>query len=125
MAFDPQLTKISVHASKRPTGITDPGGANLSSSQPTYSNLKLSVLRSTVEAASKATTFNQIRTNGTIGIEKQVADLLAAQIDASVNTVAYNIDWKDIQNNRTFPEDFYGNNPEVYYAIVDVYVNIS
>jgi len=125
MAFDPQLTKISVHASKRPTGITDPGGANLSSSQPTYQNLKLSILRATVENASKATTFDQIRTNATIGIEKQIVDKLAAEMDASVNTVTYNIDWKDILTNRTFPEDFYGVGVEVYYAIVDVYVNIS
>ena len=125
MAFDPQLTKISVNASKRPTGYTDPGGANLSSSQPTYSNLKLLILRSTVQNASKAITFNQIRTDAAIGIEKQVADKLAAELDASVNTVTYNIDWKDISNNREFATDFYGAAVEVYYAIVDVYVNIS
>jgi hypothetical protein len=125
MAFAPQLTKISVNASKRPTGITDPGGANLASSQPTYQNLKLSILRSTVQNASKALTFDHIRTDAAIGIEKQIVDKLASEIDASVNTVTYNIDWKDILNNRTFNADFYGTGVEVYYAIVDVYVNIS
>lgn len=125
MAFDPQLTKISVNATKRPTGYTDPGGANLASSQPTYSNLKLSILRSTVQNASKATTFNNIRTDAAIGIEKQIADKLAAEMDASALTIAYNIDWKDILNNREISTDFYGNAVEVYYAIVDVYVNVS
>ena len=125
MAFSPQLTKISVNASKIPSGITDPGGANLASSQPTYQNLRLSILRATVQNASKATTFNQIRTDAAIGIEKQIADKLAAEMDDTTLTITYNIDWKDIQNNRTFNADFYGTGVEVYYAIVDVYVNIS
>ncbi len=125
MAFVVNATKISVHATKKPTGFIDPGGVNLASSQPTYQNLKLSVLRSTVQNASKATTFNQIRTDATIGIQKQIVDKLAAEMDASVNTITYNIDWKDIQNNRTFAADFYGTGVEVYYAIVDVYVNVS
>ena len=125
MAFDPQLTKISVNATKRPAGYIDSGGANLASSQPTYQNLKLSILRSTVQNASKATTFNNIRTDAAIGIEKQIADKLAAEMDATTLTIAYNIDWKDILNNREISTDFYGNAVEVYYAIVDVYVNIS
>ena len=125
MAFDPQLTKISVNATKRPAGYIDPGGAHLASSQPTYQNLKLSILRSTVQNASKATTFNNIRTDAAIGIEKQIADKLAAEMDATTLTITYNIDWKDISNNREFATDFYGTAVEVYYAIVDVYVNIS
>jgi hypothetical protein len=125
MAFVVNSTKISVHATKKPTGYTDPGGVNLSSSQPTYSNLKLSVLRATVQNASKALTFDAIRTNVTIGIQKQIADKLAAEMDASALTITYNIDWKDVQTNRTFPEDFYGTGVEVYYAIVDVYVNVA
>lgn len=125
MALVANATKLSMDASKRPTGYTDPGGTNLSNSQPTYSNLALNVTRSVVEAASKSTTFNQIRTNETVGIEKQVSDLLTVNIENTIQTVTYNIDWKDIRNNRTFPGDFYGNAVEVYVAIVDVYVNIS
>jgi hypothetical protein len=125
MAFVVNATKISVNASKVPSGITDPGGANLASSQPTYKDLRLSILRSTVQNASKAITFNQIRTDSAIGIEKQIADKLAAQMDDTTLTITYNIDWKDIQNNRTFNADFYGTGVEVYYAIVDVYVNVS
>jgi hypothetical protein len=125
MAFVVNPMKISVHASKRPDAITDTGGSNLTSSQPTYQNLQLSVLRATVQNASKALTFDAIRTNATIGISKQILDKLALEIDASALTVTYNIDWKDVNNNRTFSGDFYGTAVEVYICTVDVYVNIS
>lgn len=124
MALSAQSTKLSMHATKRPTGYTDPGGSNLSSSQPTYENLELSVTKSVVENASKATTFDNIRTDAAVGIEKQIADLLTNDMDIT-QTITYNIDWKDIKNNFTFPEDFYGNAVAVYYAIVDVYINVS
>lgn len=124
MALSAQLTKLSMHATKRPSGYTDPGGSNLSSSQPTYANLQLSVTKSVVENASKATTFDNIRTDAAVGIEKQIADLLTNDMDVT-QTITYNIDWKDIKNNFTFAEDFYGNAVAVYYAIVDVYINVS
>jgi len=125
MALSAQLTKISLDSTKKPSGYTDPGGANLLSSQPTYSNLALTVTRSTVENASKSTTFDNIRTDAVVGIEKQIADKLGAEMDDAANTITYNIDWKDIRTNRTFSADFYGNAVEVYVAVVDVYVVIS
>ncbi|MCK5613614.1 hypothetical protein KAR91_67720, partial [Candidatus Pacearchaeota archaeon] len=94
MALAAQATKISLDSTKKPSGFTDPGGTNLSSSAPTYSDLSLSILKSTVEDATKATTFDNIRTDGTIGIEKQVADLLTNDMDIT-QTITYNIDWKD------------------------------
>lgn len=124
MALSAQSTKLSMHATKRPTGYTDPGGSNLSSSQPTYENLELSVTKSVVENASKATTFDNIRTDAAVGIEKQVADLLTNDMDVT-QTITYNIDWKDVKTNFTFPEDFYGNAVAVYKCIVDVYINVS
>lgn len=125
MALAAQATKISVNATKKPSGFTDSGGTNLTTSQPTYENLSLSVTKSIVEDASKSTTFDQIRTDAAVGIEKQVADLLTNDMDVAVATITYNIDWKDIKNNFTFAEDFYGDAVAVYYAIVDVYINVS
>ena len=125
MALVATNTKISVNSTKKPTGFTDPGGVNLSSSQPTYSNLALSITKSIVEDAVKATTFDQIRTDIAIGIEKQVADRLAADDLGTVATATYNIDWKDIRNNQIFPEDFYNDSVAVYIATVDVYVLIT
>ena len=124
MALSAQSTKLSMHSTKRPTGYTDPGGSNLSSSQPTYENLELSVTKSVVENASKATTFDNIRTDAAVGIEKQVADLLTNDMDVT-QTITYNIDWKDVKTNFTFAEDFYGNAVSVYKCIVDVYINVS
>lgn len=124
MALSAQSTKLSIHATKRPAGYTDPGGSNLSSSQPTYENLELSVTKSVVENASKATTFDNIRTDAAVGIEKQIADLLTNDMDVT-QTITYNIDWKDVKTNFTFAEDFYGNAVAVYKCIVDVYINVS
>lgn len=124
MALVATATKISINSGKIPSGYTDPGGSNLSSSQPTYQNLVLSVTKSVVEDATKATTFDQIRTDATIGIEKQVADLLTNNEDIT-NTVTYNIDWKDIRNNQVFPEEFYSDTAAVYKCTVDVYLNIT
>lgn len=124
MALAAQTTKISVNTNKKPSGFTDPGGANLTSTQPAYTNLVLSVTKSVVEDASKATTFDQIRTDAAVGIEKQVADVLTNDMDVTA-TITYNIDWKDVSNNFTFSEDFYGNAVAVYYATVDVYINVS
>ena len=124
MALAAQATKISLDATKTPSGFTDPGGSNLSSSQPTYENLSLSVLKATVEDSTKATTFDQIRTDATIGIEKQVADLLTNDMDVTA-TITYNIDWKDIRNNQIFTEEFYSDVANSFVAIVDVYINVS
>ena len=125
MALVANATKISIDKSQLPSGYTDPGGTNLSSSQPTYKNLSLSVLKATVENSTKATTFDNIRTDATIGIEKQVADLLTANIENTVQTVTYNIDWKAIRNNQIIPEEFYSDVANSFIAVVDVYVVIS
>ena len=124
MALAAQSTKISVDSTKKPDGFTDPGGSNLSSSQPKYANLSLSVLKATVENATKATTFDNIRTDGAVGIEFQVAARLTNDMDVT-KTITYNIDWKDIRNNQIFTEEFYSDVAPSYVAIVDVYINVS
>lgn len=124
MALVKNATKISLDATKKPSGFTDPGGSNLSSSQPTYENLSLSIAKTTVEDASKSTTFDSILDDVAIGIEKQVADILTNDMDVT-QTITYNIDWKNIRNNQIFPEEFYSNVAAVYIATVDVYINVT
>ncbi len=124
MALVVNATKISLDSTKKPSGYTDPAGSNLSGSQPTYENKSLSITKSVVENASKSTTFDNIRNDVAVGIEKQIADLLTNDMDIT-QTIAYNIDWKDIRNNLIFPEDFYGNAVAVYVCTVDVYINVS
>jgi len=126
MALDAQLTKISVHASKKPSGFTDPGGSNLTASSPTYQDLALSVAKSVVALSTvKATTFDKIRTDVAVGIEKQIADKLAAEFDDTANTITYNIDWKDVNLNQSIASGFYTNAAAAYVCIVDVYVNVA
>lgn len=125
MALVANATKISLNSSKVPSGATDPGGSNLSSAQPKYENLALTVAKATVENATKSTTFDNIRTDATIGIEKQVADLLGADMDDTANTITYNIDWKNIESNMEFSREFYTDTAAQYICTVDVYVVIS
>ena len=125
MALAAQATKISLDSTKKPSGFTDPGGTNLSSSAPTYSNVAISVLKATVENATKSTTFDSIRTDGAVGIEFQIAALLTNDMDVAVATITYNIDWKDIRNNQIYSEEFYSDVANSYIAIVDVYINVS
>lgn len=124
MALVANATKLSMDATKRPSGYVDPGGSNLASSQPTYQNLSLSIAKATVENATKATTFLNIRTDATIGIEKQIADLLTNDMDIT-QTITYNIDWKNITNNQIFPSEFYSDVAAVYIATVDVYIVVT
>lgn len=125
MALAAQATKISLNKTKLPTGYTDPGGSNLSNATPNYKDLVLTVAKATVENANKATTFDNIRTDATIGIEKQVADLLANDFDDTANTITYNIDWKNIESNMEFAREFYTNVAAQYICTVDVYVVVS
>ena len=125
MALVKNATKISLDKSFLPNGYTDPGGVNLTSSQPTYSNLRIDVPKATVETAVKADTFDAILSNVTVGIEKQVADRLAADDIGSTATATYNIDWKAIRNNQPVAEEFYTDTALNYVCTVDVYVVIS
>ena len=124
MALVQNATKISLDSTKKPAGFTDPGGSNLASLQPTYQNLSLSIAKTTVEDAAKATTFDNIRTDAVVGIEKQIADILTNDMDIT-QTITYNIDWKNINNNQIFPSEFYSNVAPVYIATVDVFIVVS
>lgn len=125
MALVANPTKISIDSSKLPTGYTNPGGENLSGSQPSYSNLRINVDKATVENAVKATTFDNIRTDAVVGVEAQVATILAGDDIGTVATANYNIDMKEIRNNQPIVEEFYTDTTVDYVVTVDVYVVIS
>lgn len=121
MALSAQLTKISLPDGLRPSGYTDTAGTNLTASQPTYQNLEIDTVKSTVENADKATTFDALRAD----IEAQVAILVGTNIENTVQTVAYNIDWKKLRTNQIPTEELFSNGANTYISVVDVYVNIS
>lgn len=87
---------------------------------------QLSVLKSTVENAAKETTFGNIINDATIGILKQINDLVVADY-IGTNTVNYHTVWKSISSNlqRSKANDFYAATAFSYICIVDVFIKTS
>jgi hypothetical protein len=80
-----------------PSGYTRPTVTKVTDYQYTYP-LTLNVLKATVENATKATTMANIIANATIGITKQITDILAADYLASA-TVTAHAEWTGIKSN--------------------------
>jgi len=88
MAIVNNGTKNSLGANEIPLNYTRPTVTEIAD-YDYVSDLSLSVLKATVENATAATTMANIITNGTIGITKQVDDILAADYLASATVTAY------------------------------------
>ena len=121
MALVANNTKISIPTGKLPAGYTDTAGVNLASSQPSYSDEAFTVAKSTVEAAVKVTTFDALR----VALEALVAARLTADDIGTVKTANYNIDWKQIEDNQQFVNDFYNDTVQNYICTVDIYIVLS
>lgn len=97
MAIVNNGTQNSLLAAQLPSGYTRPTVTNITDYHYRY-ELTLSVLKSTVENSTAATTMTNIITNGTIGITQQIDDILAADYLASATVTAYT-DWIGISHN--------------------------
>lgn len=84
-----------------------------------HRRVTLSVLKSTVENADPATTLDNIITNATIGINKQVTDLVTADSNGAATVEVYS-ELNGITNNQqaNLNGDFYGNVPVSYQCDV-------
>ena len=125
MAIIVNPTKISIPSGSLPNGYENPAGTNLAGSQPTILNFRVDVPKATVANASKSTTFDNIRKDATVGIEKQILDKITSEQENVTNNVTYNIDFKSIRTNQNVSEELYTNTPELYVCLVDVYMNIA
>ncbi len=65
-------------------------------------NVTLTVLKATVDESDQATTMTAIIANGTIGITKQVDDIMTAMGADTVTTTVY-ADWVGLTNNYVSP----------------------
>lgn len=75
-------------ANQKPSGYTDPVVATFTDYE--YSRvLTLSVLKATVENAAAATTMANIIANATVGINKQIVDIVAADYLATATVTTY------------------------------------
>ena len=97
MAIVNNGTKNSLQTSAIPSGYSLPSVTEISDYHYKY-DLSLTVLKATVENATAATTMTNIIGNATIGITKQVDDILAADFLASATVTAY-ADWTGISHN--------------------------
>ena len=97
MAITNNGTKNSLGQSAIPSGYTRPTVTVISDYHYRY-NLSLSVLKATVENATAATTMTNIVENVTIGITKQIDDILAADFLATATITAY-ADWTSLTHN--------------------------
>ena len=83
----------------------------------------LYVDRATVYSATKTTTMTNILGNASIGITKQVTDLVTADFDAT-KTITIYADLYDIDTNLSVSQtgDFYSNVDDKFTCYVRIYV---
>jgi|TARA_R100000750_G_C2278470_1_gene70258 hypothetical protein len=87
----------SLPASQLPSGYTRPTVTTFADWEYKRT-LSLSVLKATVENATRSTTMTNIRENATVGINKQIVDIIAADFLASATVTTYG-DWTGLSNN--------------------------
>lgn len=117
--------KLSIPSVLIPSGFTAPVVTEFEDFE--YEReVTLSVLKSTVENASKATTLLNVINNGTIGVSKQIEDIVTADYINS-NTVTFYADILNITNNQqlSVTSDFFGNVALSYSVKVKFYVKTS
>ena len=109
--------------SQIPTGYTRPTVTTFADWQY-QRKLTLSVLKATVENATPATTMTNIRENGTVGINKQIIDIVAADYVASETVTTFAV-WNKLTNNyadTSSSGDFLTDTAASYTCTVTLYV---
>lgn len=126
MAITNNGTKNSLKPSQLPTGYSVPSLTTFTDYE--YVNtLSLTVLKATVDESSAATTMAAIISNATIGITKQIDDILAGDFLATATVTAY-ADWTGLSNNFVNVRgsgDFLTNTAASYTCTVKLYIKTS
>ena len=125
MALTNQGTRVSIPSQLQPADFVAPAVTTFSDEEYVRT-MSLSILKSTVEDADKSTTLLAINANATIGIAKQVDDIMAADYISS-NTVDYWIDWTSLRSNIAVSKDsdFLNDTAVSYVVSVDVYIKTA
>jgi len=113
----------NLHADQLPSGYTRPTVTTFTDYEYTRT-LTLSVLKSTVENATPSTTMTNIIENGTIGLEKQIIDIVAATFISSQTVTTYgslnSLTTNQSQNSSS--ETWLDNIAQSYTATVVLYI---
>lgn len=122
MAITNNGTKVTIQSDKLPVGYTLPTVTTFTDHEY-IRTATLTVDRATVYSATKTTTMANILANATIGVTKQVTDLVTADFDAT-NTITIFADIYDIDTNLKVSQtgDFYGNGDDDFVCYVKIYV---
>lgn len=127
MAITNNGTRNSLPAAKKPTGYTSPTITSFTDWEY-IRTLTLSVLKATVENATAATTMTNIFDDITIGLDKQVEDIVAADFLATATVTTWaeltnlTINIADVSSgDGTWMKD----TAESYVATVKLYIKTS
>jgi beta-xylosidase len=125
MAITNNGTVNSLDASLLPSGYTRPTVTEISD-YDYVSELTLQVDKVTVDNATKSTTMTNIIGDGTVGITKQITDILAADYLASATVTAYT-DWYKISTNIEIntTSDLFNADLVTYTCYVRLYVKAA
>jgi hypothetical protein len=124
MAITNNGTKNSLPAGQIPSGYTRPTVTTFTDWEYKRT-LTLSVLKSTVENATASTTMTNIFNDATIGIDKQIVDIVAADYLATATVTTYadlTALTTNISSNSSGNGTWMKNTAVSYVATVDLYV---
>lgn len=123
MALTNAGTLVQLPTSRIPTDYTLPTVSSFTDWEYESSERTLSVLKATVQDSDKATTLANILSNATIGINKQVTDLVTAEFDTSATVTCYTV-LTGIDSNQaaSSASDFYTDTAMSYTCTVKFYV---
>jgi hypothetical protein len=125
MALTNNGTKVSLSGRDLPSGYTRAAITEFADYEQKYTDLELTINKSDVEAAAAGDALDDIIDDATVGIDKQVEDIITADFDVT-NTVTAWIDFKNITSNQSTGEAaFYTNATPAYTVTVDVYVKTA
>ena len=124
MAITNEGTENKLPAQQIPTGYTRPTITTFTVAGEYRKELTLTVLKATVQNATPSTTMTNIFDDGTIGLDKQIADLVTAEYDATatVNSFAQLVAMTD--NIVVEGSDFLTAEATDYVCTVILYVQI-
>ena len=122
MALTHNGTVVQLPTSRIPSGYTLPSTSTFTDWEYESSERTLTVLKSTVQDSDRATTLQNIIDNATIGIDKQVEDLITAEADVTNTVTSYAVlTMIDSNQGASGTNDFYTDTAMSYQCTVKFY----
>ena len=126
MALTHNGTVVQLPSSRLPSDYTLPTISTFTDHEYVSSERTLTVLKATVEDSDRATTVQNIINDATIGLDKQIEDLISAEFDVTNTVTSYAV-WTGIDSNQAASgsNDFLTDTAMSYSCTVKFYVKSS